>query len=137
MNVTTVRSIPPAEKLEPFKAMIQITLETLRLLFFLNGGAAVALLTYVGNIKTNAACTLSTQALGFAMACFVVGLFTCTLAFGASYATQSALFRQNPARPTMAHAKWVWTTVALGILSLSSFSIGALHAATHLLITNS
>jgi len=115
--------------------MIQITLETFRLLFYLNGGAAVALLAYLGNIAAKTACTTPTPApdVHIAMAWFCGGLFTCVLAFGTSYATQHVLFIQDPNHPSKAYMIWVWPTVVLGILSLAAFSAGALYAAKHLL----
>ena len=63
---------------ETFKAIIQISLEGLKLLALFNGGAAVALLAYLGNVAGKG---MPVPNMRLPMACYVIGLIACGLAF--------------------------------------------------------
>jgi hypothetical protein len=110
---------------ETFKSLISISVEGLKSILLLNGGAIIAILAYLGEASSG-------QQLAARLKCslvwFVVGLITISLAFVTSYLTQLALFNESVNSNTYKgpkHQLVLWTTVALGITSLVSFSCGA------------
>jgi hypothetical protein len=70
---------------ETFKSLILVSLQGLKLLAIFNGGAAVALLAYLGNVAGKG---LPVPNMRLPMACYVVGLIACGLAFFFGYLTQ-------------------------------------------------
>ncbi len=109
---------------ETFKSLIQISVEGLKLLALLNGGAAVALLAYLGNISGKA---FPTPDMRLPMSCFLVGLLLCGFAFAGSYLTQLWLYNESMGRGARRrHTRWLWLTMSLGLLSLGAFGLGCL-----------
>lgn len=110
--------------LETYKSLISISVELLKSLLLLNGGAIVALLAYIGqaengaSVARNATCSLSW---------FIAGLVLSTLAFIGSYLTQSALYNEgvHPDKYKGSHMPWLWSTFTVGLLSLLAFAVGA------------
>lgn len=110
--------------LETYKSLISISVELLRSLLLLNGGAIVALLAYIGQAKNgtevakNASCSLSL---------FIVGLVLAALAFIGSYLTQLTLYNESVRSETFkgSHSPWLWVSFTIGFLSLVAFSCGA------------
>jgi hypothetical protein len=64
--------------LETYKSLIQISVEGMKLLALLNGGAAVALLAYLGNVAGKGS---QTPDMRYPMGFFLAGLVLCGLAF--------------------------------------------------------
>jgi hypothetical protein len=87
-----VADISKEHVVETFKSLVQISLEGLKLLALFNGGAAVALLAYMGNIAGK---SLPVPNMRLPMACYVAGLIACGLAFLASYLTQFWLYNES------------------------------------------
>ena len=111
---------------ETYKSMIGISVEGLKALQLLNGGAIVALLAYLGQVPA-APCQVGSIA--FPLAMFVGGLVCGTFGFFSSYFTQFALFNESLNRSGMfgwPHTRWLWTTVVIALLSLGGFAGGAL-----------
>jgi hypothetical protein len=77
--------------IETYKSLINISLAGLKLLALLNGGAAVALLTFVSNIYGK---NLPVPDILWAMGCFLGGLAFCGVAFFFSYLTQFILYQE-------------------------------------------
>ncbi len=115
-----------AKRLETFKSLIQIAVAGLRLLVVLNGGAAIALLAYLGNVAGKRAAVPEVL---FAIGCYLAGLFLTGFAFFCSYLTQLALFNESMGnvRPG-AHKKWLRGAMVLVVLSLSAFAAGSVSA---------
>src|SRR5574341_572110 len=105
--------------IETFKSLIQISVEGLKLLALLNGGAAVALLAYLGNVAGKG---LSPADMRLPMACYLVGLLLCGLAFAASYLTQLRLYNESMGQSGTSvishHTFWLWSGMTLALLSL-------------------
>lgn len=117
---------------ETYKSLVQISVAGLKLLALLNGGAAVALLAYLGNIAGKGVAAPDVR---FSMASYLVGLVLCGLAFAASYLTQLRLYNESiGARGSAAgpHQLWLWLAMALALLSLAAFAIGSYSAALRL-----
>ncbi|AQW30532.1 hypothetical protein B0B51_11535 [blood disease bacterium A2-HR MARDI] len=116
-------------KIETYKSMISISVEAFKYLALLNGGAAAGMLAGADKlVKILPLCPLR-----FTLACFVVGLLADGLALFLSYWTQSSLFNESFNRaPTGRHITIVKAAVALCLLSLLAFCIGALVAAMNI-----
>jgi hypothetical protein len=122
---TTGPNIDKERAVETYKSLIQISVEGFKLLAVLNGGAAIALLAYLGNTagRTKA------PDMRFPMSCYVAGLVLCGLAFVASYVTQFSLYNEAMGRaPDRAHMRWVRIGLALAFLSLIAFAVGSVLA---------
>lgn len=115
-----------AKAIETFKSMVGLATEGLKALLLVNGGAVVALLTYVGSSKGPAP---SPSSFALPASMFLLGLILCVGAFCTAYATQYYLYNEQfpergfKPRSHMRYFKWTATLVAL---SLVAFSAGAL-----------
>ena len=110
---------------EIFKSMVSLSTEGLKALLLVNGGAIVALLTFIGNSKAFAP---SAQFFILPVAAFLLGLVFCVVAFCSAYATQFTLYNEQFSDRGFAprsHMKYFRWTKGLVALSLLSFSIGA------------
>jgi hypothetical protein len=114
--------------LETFKSLITVSVEGLKTLLLINGGAIVALLAFIGQSAQGP--EFATR-LSLPVALFVLGVVFGTLAFGASYRTQYALLNEQfPARQYRGWRHQAWLKIAFGLSALSvlSFAVGALWA---------
>jgi hypothetical protein len=78
--------------IETYKALIQMGSAGIKFASILNGGAAVALLSYLGNVAGKGA---SVPDMRLPMGCYIVGLVFCGLAYIASYFMQLALYNES------------------------------------------
>ncbi len=118
--------------IETYKSLVQISVAGLKLLALLNGGAAVALLAYLGNIAGKGVAAPDVR---FSMGSYLVGLVLCGLAFAASYLTQLRLYNESigaSGSGTGRHQLWLWAAMILALLSLAAFAIGSYSAALRL-----
>ena len=110
--------------LETYKSLISISIEVVKALLYLNGGAIVALLAYVGqaqngpNVARHATWTLIW---------FVIGLVLSVVAFIGSYLTQLSLYQESVHSQTYkgSHTRWLTPSIIIGVLSLVAFAVGA------------
>lgn len=112
--------------LETFKSLITISVEGLKTLLLINGGAIVAILAFLGQSPLG---TTLAPGLAIPVVLFVVGVISGTLGFGASYKTQYALLNEQfPARQYVGWRHQTWLKVAFGLamLSVVAFAAGAL-----------
>src|SRR5437879_1800360 len=87
-------SAPPQWHIvETYKGLISVAIEGLKMLALVNGGAAVAVLTYLGNLATHSGRDLPN--IKPALLCYCGGLFATVLAFIAAYITQLRLYREE------------------------------------------
>jgi hypothetical protein len=114
-------------------SMFQISLAGFKLLALLNGGAAVALLAYLGNIagkKTASAVAVVSLDFRLPMALFILGLVFCAGAYGFSYATQYSLWEEAVnAKTPGRHMRWFYASLTMCVLSVSAFMVGSFLAA--------
>lgn len=112
---------------ETFKSIIQISLVGLKLLALFNGGAAVAVLAYLGNVAGK---DLPVPSMWLPMLCFVMGLIFCGGAFLAGYFTQVFLYNESTKQmPAGRHHRYQIVAIICAVLSLAGFSVGACLAA--------
>ena len=76
---------------ENYKSMINISIEAMKSLLLVNGGAVIAILSYLSAIKEPNLATNAKMPLGF----FVTGVVLSVLTFVFSYLTQYALFNEE------------------------------------------
>ena len=112
--------------LEIFRSLTQISVAGMKLLALLNGGGAIGLLTYAGNISKNHS---PFPDLHYALLWYSVGLVFCCLAFFAAYHTQLKLFNEAVgAEKGLVHSRWLLWARIFVLLSLASFILGCLEA---------
>lgn len=122
-------SFQDEHKIETYKSLISISTEGFKALQYLNGGASVAVLTYLGSLKAH-----SPEALWHAecpLMFFIFGLICATGVYFTSYATQFALHNENGNKSFYTGAKhqtWLGISIILCSLSLLLFSFGAIFA---------
>jgi len=111
--------------LETYRSLIAISLAGLKTLMLINGGAVVALLTYLGQSPQGPG--LAPRVL-WALGSFVAGVVFSVCAFFCSYQTQFALFNETVSPATksgLSHMTWQRITIAFISLSCGAFIIGA------------
>lgn len=114
---------------ETYKSLIQISVEGMKLLALLNGGAAVALLAYLGNLAGKSP---SMPDMRCPMGFFLAGLVLCGFCFVTSYLTQLTLYNESLGGPTkrfyQRHKFWLPVAILSVIGSLLAFAFGSYSA---------
>ena len=112
--------------IETYKSLIQISVEGMKLLAVLNGGAAVALLAYMGNIASKCALIPDMRS---SMGFFLGGLVLCGCCFITSYRTQYILYNECLGRLGVKafekHERWCAIAMFFAIASIVAFAIGS------------
>ena len=113
--------------LETYKSLISFSVEGFKFSAIANGGAAVALLAYLGNVSAKGSVTPDMR---FPMAAFLAGIFTCGFVFLFAYFTQLKLLNEigRDERPAVPHGWLLWTTIFLFACSLAAFGVGSWQA---------
>lgn len=115
-----------AHQVETYKSILTISLEVLRALILVNGGAAAGMIATLDKLRT----VITANALQNAMIFFVLGLIAAVLAGCAGYFTQYSLHETNMQRGTALSVQaYRRAAIALALASLMCFSAGALIAA--------
>ncbi len=128
LEVWKVRApLEHAGRMEMFRSALEAGQTALQSLILINGGAAVALLAFLGNILTKdgpRSFKLSVSTLNVAMLTFVIGVGLAGAAGAFRYLTQFA-----------GASGWIktgrtlnWLAIASGIASLVAFFVGGLRA---------
>jgi hypothetical protein len=118
-------SLQHASDLEMFKSVIAAGQAAMRAVMTINGGAAVALLAFLGNVVTRDATggpRFSVPCIRTAMATFVFGVGFAGAAMGATYFVQELGARKLAVGAERAN----YLAIALGAASLVAFFRGAL-----------
>jgi hypothetical protein len=115
-------------RLETYKSLISLSTEGFRFSAFANGGAAVAMLAYLGNVAGGKC--LHTPDMRVPMGAFLAGLLMCGIVMVLAYFTQLRLFQDT--RNDQGHRWLLWPAAALFILTLVAFALGAFTAVTKL-----
>lgn len=105
---------------ETYKSMISISVEAMKSLLLVNGGAVIAVLSYLGAINSPAIASQAGLPLGLFVAGVVFNIFT----FVGSYLTQFALFNESMRRDTYTgpkHQTFLYLSFAFLALCLLSF----------------
>lgn len=111
--------------LETYRSLIVLSSEGFKFCALANGGAAVAVLTYLGNVAAKGAPVPDMRS---SMAAFLAGLVLC--GFGMVFAYLNQLSRLNRlARREDPSKDWrLRVAIALVVASLAAFASGSWHA---------
>lgn len=113
-------------RIETYKSMITLSIEGFKFSALANGGAAVALLAYLGNVASKG---ISAPDMRCTMAAFLAGLASCGGSMLFAYLTQFKLFNEfNDKTPKFSHAWFLWVAIILFFLSLIFFGVGSWQA---------
>lgn len=111
---------------ETYKSLVQVSVEGMKLLALLNGGAAVALLAYLGNLAGKSPTMPDMRC---PMAFFLAGLVLCGFCFSTSYLTQLTLYNESMGWPNnrfyQKHKFWLPVTMLLVLASILAFAFGS------------
>lgn len=129
-------SAPEWHLTETYKSLITLSIEALKILALINGGAAVAILAYLGNLASHAPAAAHLPAIKHALEWYCGGLVLTTFAFLVSYSIQLGLYRKEtgPRRrgivyPRLPVILWMFLTVFAAL----AFGAGCLSAANALI----
>lgn len=116
---------------EIYKGMIALSIEAFKVSALANGGAAVALLAYLGDSKDQKLA----GAMQLPMFCFLMGLVFCALSILFSYFNHRSLARELDPNPSVATKPdpcirkiQLAAAVSLFVVSLIMFVLGAIFA---------
>ncbi|MBN2033518.1 MAG: hypothetical protein JW836_09595 [Deltaproteobacteria bacterium] len=138
VNIEQFRAINDAS-LESFRSTIAWGQTSVNSSFFLNGGACVALLAFIGSIWSKSALYSEAVNIVFSLKCFAFGVLATTISSGASYFSQGYYTHAIPEtirqgdhdRPqTKKGHCWKRIAIALIIFSYCAFFVGVFSAAT-------
>jgi hypothetical protein len=118
-------SFTDEHKTETYCSLISVSLEGLKTLLLINGGAVVAVLAYLGQSPLGARLA---PHVWWPLGSFVAGVGLCALAFLFAYATQFALYNESVFPSTYKgprHMTFLTVTVGLVLLSFVAFAVGA------------
>jgi len=113
--------------LEGFKQIIALGQSTLKSMMLINGGAAVALLAFLGNLITRTGSSANVVAFAGSMRLFVIGVFLAAVAYATTYFSQLFYDGEKVWQQRTGLILHVITSL-IGAASLAAFLWGA-HAA--------
>ena len=113
--------------LETYKSLITLSIESFKFSALANGGAAVALLAYLGNIAGK---TTSVPDMRCPMLAFLIGLTLCGFAMLFGYITQLKLLNEIGCTEkfVIRHSLFLWLAITLFAASLIAFGVGSWQA---------
>jgi|GEM_PF-925797 len=111
--------------IETYKSMIQIAIEGFKLITLINGGAAVAILAYLGNIASKRDGAIKLPDMTCAISSFSLGVLCCAMGIICGYMTQLALFNDGRNdNPWFLKDHRYWLYIGLSMLIIASFAFG-------------
>jgi len=113
--------------LEQFKAVIAVGQIALKSMFLINGGAAIAVLAFVGHLATSVNTMHAIRPFAFPLGCFVAGLLLVTIASGLTYIAQRAFVTKGAIKGKGRRIGNQLNALIVGIclLSVVAFAVGS------------
>jgi uncharacterized membrane protein YidH (DUF202 family) len=115
-------------RLETFKSLVTHSAEGFKFLSLANGGAAVALLAYLGNFGNKA---IKAPNMSEPMLWFLAGLVFAGAGWLFAYMTQLRLYQAQAdvaKSDDKKHSFWLWFAAGAYVVSLALFAIGCIRA---------
>jgi hypothetical protein len=111
-----------------YDSIITYGLNAIKFVLLANGGAILAILTFIGSYQNMA------EKLNGSIVCFVVGVILGGLVNITAYLTQLSLFNQrnNDVPFYRNHRTWLWLSIIVIFLGTLSFAVGAIWASSAL-----
>lgn len=112
-------------RIETYKSLITLSIEGFKYSILVNGGAAVALLAYLGKVVGRAGSAAPDMRMP--MGAFLVGLLFCGFAMVSAYCTQLQLYQEVAGRDggKGKHVICLRAAMICFVLSLAAFACGA------------
>lgn len=132
------QDIDSQKHIETYRSLISISVELYKTLLLLNGGAIIALLTYIGSKQTPA--TMGAE-FNFSIYTFITGLFCVPIAFVFSYLVQMGIYNRF-LRPNQRGKRdklidiYFYGAMFFTVISILCFGSGSVDAAYNLLSIN-
>lgn len=118
--------------LETYRSMVTNGAAALKGVIIVNGGSAVALLAFIGNVWQHRKLG-EIPSVTLPMTLFIIGLFLGIFAFGSAYVTQFLLYQEERGRQVSGalkkHMTWLWASALCFLVSLTLFGVGGIIAA--------
>jgi len=113
--------------LETYKSLITLSIEGFKFSALANGGSAVALLAYLGNVAGK---SMPTPDMRCPMLAFLIGLAACGFSMLFAYLTQLKLLNEigRPEKLQFTHAWLLWSAITLFAFSIFAFGVGSWQA---------
>lgn len=115
--------------IETYKSLIAISQFGLRFVLLINGGAAVAVLAFIGDLASSVGMLPD---VGKALTWYVLGMALGGIALVTSYLTQLVLFNEAKSEPSprflKRHQPWLTLSLVLVVLSVVAFVFGSFEA---------
>lgn len=113
--------------LETYKSLITLSIEGFKFSALANGGSAVALLAYLGNVAGK---NVQTPDMRCPMLAFLIGLTTCGLSMLFAYLTQLKLLDEigRSEKSPITYAWLLWGAIFLFASSIVAFGVGSWQA---------
>lgn len=111
---------------ETYKSLVTISNNGIKFVLIINGGAIIALLTFLGNLLNK----YGTIDMSFSFILYVAGIVLAGIAQVTAYITQLKLFNEYDG--SSKHTPWLYLTMILLVLGIASFAIGSLCALSEL-----
>jgi quinol-cytochrome oxidoreductase complex cytochrome b subunit len=124
---------------ETYKGLVTLAVEALKMLAIVNGAAAVAVLTYLGNLVSHPPSSgFRPPHIAPVVRWYCGGLFATLLAFVLAYAAQLILFNEEiklreGSQIRRYHPFIIWLAVAFAVFAAIAFFLGSMRAA-HILV---
>lgn len=114
---------------ETYKSLMQFSGGALKFVLLANGGAAIALLSFVGNLYSKGGMPPDIR---LAMILFVIGIVLGGVATVTAYMTQLILYNETLGQLNQdgprSHGFWLWLSIFLICLGVAVFGAGSLVA---------
>ncbi len=121
------------QRKETYRSMIAFGQGLLRFTFLANGAAIISILTFLGDLQTKGREVPSMKG---ALICFLAGILLSGAATLTTYFIQFMLFNESinnaDGNGWGSHVRWLYITLALIVLSMLAFAVGAFGAVSHL-----
>ena len=118
------RDVVTEHWLETYKSLVTLSIEGFKFSALINGGAAVALLAYLGNVSGKITLLPDMRC---PMLAFLVGLALCGFAMLSAYLSQLKLLNEIgfSEKPVIHHSWFLWGAIGLFAFSLFAFGVGS------------
>jgi len=120
-------SVVEGHQIETYRSLINIGTFALKFLQIVNGGAAIALLAYLGNVTARGR---RPPDVVVPMILFIAGLVVAGVTTLTVYITQLTLYNEGLNElPDGRHSTWLNTSIVLAFVSLLCFAVGSVMGA--------